>query len=94
MSLLRHLLSRAAEDRLLVVLLVALVPLLAVQAGKAVTLRELVDWKTIGALAGLLVLSRGLEDSGYLALAGRNLLPGVNGERTGSGVSREWAVPG
>ncbi len=81
MRLLRHLLSRVAEDRLLVVLLVALVPLLLAQPEAAHSLHRLVDWKTIGALAGLLVLSRGLEDSGYLTLAGRALLPRVHGER-------------
>lgn len=82
MHLLRHLLSRVAEDRLLVVLLVAAVPLLLAQPEAVHSLHHLVDWKTIGALAGLLVLSRGLEDSGYLALAGRRLLTRVHGERT------------
>ncbi len=82
MRLLRHLLSRFAEDRLLVVLLIAALPLVLVQPDAVQTVHRLVDWKTIGALAGLLVLSRGLEDSGYLALAGRRLLPRVHGERT------------
>ena len=39
------------------------------------------DWKTVGALAGLMVLSRGLEVSGYLNLAGHWLLQRVQGER-------------
>jgi len=41
----------------------------------------LVDWKTMGALAGLMVLSRSLEDSGYLGLAGRYILTRVGTER-------------
>ena len=82
MHLLRHLLSRVAKDWLLVVLLVAAVPLLLVQPETVHSLHRLVDWKTIGALAGLLVLSRGLEESGYLALAGRRLLTRMHGERT------------
>lgn len=74
--------SRMSEDLLLVALLLALGPLLLLQPEQAGVLHRLVDWKTIGALAGLLVLSRGLEDSGYLTLAGRRLLAHIHGERT------------
>jgi Na+/H+ antiporter NhaD/arsenite permease-like protein len=78
MPLLRHMLSRLSEDMLLLVLLAALPPLLWLAPEPALAQ---VDWPTIAALAGLLVLSRGLEDSGYLAHAGRWLLGRVRGER-------------
>ncbi|HRP98132.1 MAG TPA: SLC13 family permease [Rhodocyclaceae bacterium] len=78
---LRHLLSRIGEDALLVSLLLALPPLLWLAPEQLARLHALVDWKTIAALAGLLVLSRGLEDSGYLGYAGRWLLAHVHGER-------------
>jgi len=81
MSLFRHALSRLSEDLLLIVLLAALVPLLWLTPERSWALHRLVDWKTVGALAGLMVLSRGLEVSGYLALAGRWLLTRVHGER-------------
>lgn len=79
---LRHLLSRISEDALLVALLVALPPLLWLAPQPPGGLHALVEWNTIAALAGLLVLSRGLEDSGHLAWAGRWLLVHVHGERT------------
>ncbi|HRP77087.1 MAG TPA: SLC13 family permease [Rhodocyclaceae bacterium] len=82
MTFLRRFLSRIGEDILLLVLLIALVPLLWLTPERVSSLHELVDWKTIGALTGLLVLSRGLEDSGYLAHAGRQLLARIHGERT------------
>lgn len=81
MTLLRPLLTRVSEDVLLVALLLALAPLLLWMPDQIGTLHRLVDWKTIGALAGLLVLSRGLEDSGYLAHAERRLLAHIHGER-------------
>jgi len=82
MPLLRRFLSRIGEDILLLVLLVALVPLLWLMSEQLSSLHRLVDWKTMGALTGLLVLSRGLEDSGYLARAGSSLLARIHGERT------------
>lgn len=77
----RHLLTRASEDRLLIVLLVAWAPLWWFSRESAGALHRLVDWKTVGALAGLMMLSRGLEESGYLGLAGHWLLQRVKGER-------------
>ena len=77
----RHVLSRVSEDLLLVVLLVALVPLLLLTAEPDWALYQLVDWKTVGALAGLMVLSRGLEVSGYLTLAGQWLLTHLHSQR-------------
>ncbi|MEN3159336.1 SLC13 family permease [Alkalimonas sp. NCh-2] len=67
MHLLRHLLSRVTEDLLLLVLLLALPLLLWFSPSSPAALLHLVDWTTITALAALMLLSRGLEDSGYLA---------------------------
>lgn len=67
MHLLRHLLSRVTEDVLLLVLLLALPLLLWFTPSSPGALLQLVDWPTITALAALMLLSRGLEDSGYLA---------------------------
>ena len=66
----------------LLVLLLALLPLLLalVPTGPG-GLVALVDWKTVGALAGLMVLSRGLELSGVIDRAGRALTARVRGER-------------
>lgn len=77
----RRVLARASEDRLLLVLLAALAPLLWLTPEPDWALHRLVDWKTVGALAGLMVLSRGLEESGYLGHAGHWLLQRVRGER-------------
>lgn len=63
----RQLLARVHEDRLLLVLLLALPILLWLVPSNVVSLFHLVEWHTVTALAGLMVLSRGLEDSGYLA---------------------------
>ncbi|SDL80026.1 transporter, YbiR family [Franzmannia pantelleriensis] len=77
----RHALSRVVQDVLFMVLLAALVPLWWLSPDAGWALYERVDWKTVGALAGLMVLSRGLEVSGYLSLAGSWLLKRVRGER-------------
>lgn len=77
----RRVLARASEDWLLLVLLAALVPLLWFTPESDWALHQLVDWKTVGALAGLMMLSRGLEESGYLAYTGQWLLQRVRGVR-------------
>ena len=66
----------------LLALLLALFPilLLLVPTGPK-GIAALVDWKTIGALAGLMVVSRGLELSGAIDRAGRALLAHVRTER-------------
>jgi len=81
MSLFRSALSRVRGDLLLLVLLAALIPLLWLTPEPTWALHLLVDWKTVGALAGLMILSRGLETSGYLTLAGQWLLTHIRGER-------------
>ena len=72
--MLRPLLFRISQDRLLMVLLLVL-PLLLWQVPTPMPeLLGLVQWQTLVILTGLILLSRGLEDSGYLAMAGRALL--------------------
>jgi Na+/H+ antiporter NhaD/arsenite permease-like protein len=66
----------------LLVLLLALLPLLLWQVPTPPeALVALVDWKTIGALAGLMVLSRGLEVSGLIERAGLVIVARLGSER-------------
>lgn len=67
MRLLRTALSRITEDMLLLALLVALPVLLWLAPTSPLAIFHLVEWHTVTALAGLMLLSRGLEDSGYLS---------------------------
>ncbi|MEX1212436.1 MAG: SLC13 family permease [Balneolaceae bacterium] len=82
MSLFRRVLGRLRKETLLLVLLLAFLPLFWLAPVSAHGLAALVDWKTIGALAGLMVLSRGLEESGFLASAGQKIIAGIRTERT------------
>lgn len=74
MPSLRLMLSRLSEDLLLLVLMLALIPLLWQQPEQVPALPGFIDWHTLAALAGLMLLSRGLEDSGYLARFASELL--------------------
>ncbi|TCM86524.1 SLC13 family permease [Rhodovulum steppense] len=77
-----HLIRRWLREDWLLVLLLALLPVLLVMVPVAPTrLAALVDWKTIAALAGLMVLSRGLEVSGLVDRAGRALIIRLRTER-------------
>ncbi len=77
----RTLLSRLREDYLLIVLLLLLPLLLWLQPTAPAGIVALVDWHTVTALAGLMLLSRALEDSGYLARLAAWLLPRCHSER-------------
>lgn len=66
-SKMRLVLSRLTEDYLLLTLLLLLPLLLWLQPVTPAAMLALVDWQTVSALAGLMLLSRALEDSGYLA---------------------------
>lgn len=77
----RRLLARIGQDVVLLSLLLALVALVSLRPSVLPSLPALVEWRTLEALAGLLILSRGLEDSGYLARLGRVLIRGVRNER-------------
>lgn len=77
----RYLWRRLVADRLLLVLLVAFPLLWLARPEGPAALAARVHWSTIAALGGLMLLSRLLEESGYLARWGRALLERVNGER-------------
>ncbi|KKO45885.1 transporter [Arsukibacterium ikkense] len=81
MPLLRRVLSRLTEDYLLLALLMPLPILLWLQPTAAPDVIALVDWHTVAALAGLMLLSRALEDSGYLARFATWLLAFCHSER-------------
>ena len=80
--MLQVLIRRWLREEWLLVVLLALLPvmLVLVPTGPA-GLAALVDWKTIGALAGLMVLSRGLEISGVIDRVGRALMARLRTER-------------
>ena len=66
----------------LLVILIGLTPaLLWAVPMPLVSLFGLVDWKTVGALAGLMVLSRGLEVSGLIDRLGRLVISRLHSER-------------
>ena len=77
----RTLLSRLREDYLLLALLLLLPVLLWLQHTAPFEVVALIDWHTVTALAGLMLLSRALEDSGYLARFAAWLLPRCHSER-------------
>lgn len=72
--LLRELLSRLTHDWLLLVLLATFPLALWLAPWPKEGLVRLVDWKTISALAGLMILSRGLEISGLIDRVGRRVV--------------------
>ncbi len=70
-----------AADRLLQILLVALVLLACISNKPLASFPALVDWPTIAALTGLLALTKGLELSGALAWLGHRLIAAMATER-------------
>lgn len=78
---LRPLIDRLKNDLFFSGMLVLFLVLMVFHRGTPGELAVLVEWHTIGILAGLMVLSRGLEDSGALARAGRWLLTRMATER-------------
>lgn len=78
---LRRVLSRLTEDYLLLALLLLLPLLLWFSPTSPGDLLALIDWQTLCALAGLMLLSRALEDSGYLARFAAWLLARCHAER-------------
>ncbi|MEO7939556.1 MAG: SLC13 family permease, partial [Burkholderiaceae bacterium] len=75
-------LHRLRKDRLLQVLLVTLVLLCGLAPSRISRLSSLVDWPTIAALTGLLLLTKGLEVSGALDRLGRVLIGLMATERS------------
>ena len=78
---LKHIAAGLLKDPLLLILLAALGVLTAIAPGKLGTYPSLVDWPTIAALTGLLVLTKGLEASGSLHLLGTWLIGFMATER-------------
>jgi Na+/H+ antiporter NhaD/arsenite permease-like protein len=81
LKLLRYMYSRVSEDLLLLALLLGFALLMAMMPDAWHLVPQLVEWHTIAILAGLMVLSRGLEDSGALRRAGDWLLRRMPDER-------------
>lgn len=81
-GLLRSIAAGLITDPLLLVLLAALGVLTAIAPDKISTYPSLVDWSTIAALTGLLVLTKGLETSGALHRLGSWLIGFMATERT------------
>lgn len=79
--MLARLRQTARQEKLLLGLLLALPPLGWFSGLPASEMPALVHWSTIAALAGFMVLSKALEDSGYLLRAGRQALLKLSGER-------------
>jgi di/tricarboxylate transporter len=69
------------SDPLLLILLLVLAVLTAVDPGRIASYRSLVDWPTMAALTGLLVLTKGLELSGALHRLGSWLVGFMATER-------------
>ncbi|HOX66896.1 MAG TPA: SLC13 family permease [Burkholderiaceae bacterium] len=74
-------LAALRRDRFFWVLLLVLAGLAAAQPQIIPTYPMLVDWATIAALAGLLVLTQAVESSGALAWLGRALVRRMSTER-------------
>lgn len=81
MLLIRRAFSHLSKDYLLLTLLLLLPLLLWQQPASAADVITLIDWHTIAALTGLMLLSRALEESGYLARFAAWLLPRCHSER-------------
>lgn len=79
--LVRTFLGKLCSDKLLLVLLAGLALLTAVDPGQAARYPQLVDWPTIASLAGLLLLTKGLEISGALHWLGLRTIRLMSTER-------------
>ncbi|RZL00476.1 MAG: DUF1646 domain-containing protein [Rubrivivax sp.] len=75
------LLRSLREDTFLMILLAGLVLLSAFAPGRVSSYPSLVDWPTIAALTGLLLLTKGLEVSGALHRLGHALISRISTER-------------
>ena len=78
---LRVLLNALAGDYLLWILLLALAAFSLARPGGIVHYPDLVDWRTIATLAGLLALTKGVELSGYLPRLAQRLVAAMPTER-------------
>ena len=81
-SLQSELLEALRKDYFLWALLAALALLTAYAPQRVSEYAALVDWRTVAALAGMLILSKGIELSGYLHRLGRRLIDHLSSERS------------
>lgn len=77
-----HVAARRAREEVLLVVLLAVLPVLLwlVPTAPSAAL-AMIDWKTISALAGLMVLSRATELSGLIDRAGQSVVARLRSER-------------
>lgn len=80
-TLLHTLLKPFLRDRFLHVLLILGVVLSLIQPEKIVLFPHFVDWPTIVTLLGLLILTKGVEASGYFDFVGRKMINAITHER-------------
>ncbi|WP_277187392.1 SLC13 family permease [Caballeronia sp. BR00000012568055] len=71
-----------SKEPVLAILVVALVVLQAVHPRPLMSLPGLVDWQTVLTLAGLLILTKAIELSGFLMWAAHRLVHHIHNERT------------
>lgn len=80
-SPLRALFDGLRRDSFFLILLAGLVLLGAIAPDRLASFPALVDWPTIGALTGLLALTKGLELSGAMGWLGHRLIGAMGSER-------------
>jgi Na+/H+ antiporter NhaD/arsenite permease-like protein len=73
--------SRLQRDVLLLILVLLCVSLSLLDPAAIATYPQRIDWSTIAALAGLLLLTTGLEESGFLQHAAYHVLTRMHTER-------------
>ncbi|MDE2273096.1 MAG: anion transporter [Gammaproteobacteria bacterium] len=69
------------QDYLLWTLVAALIVFSVLEPRKILHYPGLVNWPTIGTLLGLMILTKGVEQSGWLHRAGRNVIARVSNQR-------------
>jgi di/tricarboxylate transporter len=80
-SPLRALFDSLRQDSFLLILIAGLALLSVIAPNRLASYPALVDWPTIGALTGLLALTKGLELSGAIAWLGHRLVAAMATER-------------
>lgn len=77
-----EILENIKRDYIFISLLLLLALLTLLKPGKVRYYPEYVDWRTIIALFGLLVITTGIRESGYLQRASKQLLKNIGSERS------------
>lgn len=80
-AVIARVLGGLAQDKFFLALLAGLVAFAIHQPARIASFGALIDWPTIAALAGLLLLTKGLEVSGALHFVGRMLVESMATER-------------